>query len=426
MNVLVIGSGGREHALVWKLAQSPQLSRLYVAPGNAGSHQLASAVTIDETDIDGLCQFARDRCVDLTVVGPELPLAMGITDLFAAHGLRVFGPTQAAAQLESSKAFAKTFMWDHHIPTAPATICDTLTDAQACIRRHDGPLVVKADGLAAGKGVIVCHRQSEALEAVQQIMGARIFGNAGDRVLLEDFLSGEEASFHVLVDGERIVPLPTSQDHKRAFDHDTGPNTGGMGAYSPAPIITDTLQERILTDIVEPTIRGMAAHGTPYRGILYTGLMIVTGDPYVIEFNVRFGDPETQALMVRLIDDLLPWLDDAAQGNLKSDAIAVTSEAAVCVAMTAGGYPGVYEKGLPITGLEDAARKENTWVFHAGTTLQDHQIVTNGGRVLGVTARDQTIATAIKSVYQTVQHIYWPDTHYRRDIGYRALQHPTQ
>ena len=426
MNVLVVGSGGREHALVWKLAQSPHLRKLYVAPGNAGSHQLAEAVPIDETDIAGLCEFARDQRIDLTVVGPEIPLALGITDLFTEHGLRVFGPTQAAAQLESSKAFAKTFMLEHNIPTAAAEICDTLGAATAYIQGHNGPLVVKADGLAAGKGVSVCHNQSEALDAVQQAMQARIFGDAGDRVLLEEFLSGEEASFHVLVDGERIVPLPTSQDHKRAFDDDAGPNTGGMGAYSPAPVITDALQDRILTDIVEPTIRGMAARGTPYCGVLYTGLMIVEGDPYVVEFNVRFGDPETQPLMVRLLDDLLPWLDNAAQGKLESDTIACTPEAAICVAMTSGGYPGAYQKGLPITGLEDVAQREQTWVFHAGTTLQDDQITTNGGRVLGVTARGETIATAIERVYQAVQHIHWPDTHYRRDIGYRALQRLNQ
>jgi phosphoribosylamine--glycine ligase len=422
MKVLVVGSGGREHALVWKLAQSPHLEALYCAPGNAGSHRLAEAVPIAEDDISGLCRFARQQPIDLTVVGPEIPLALGISDTFAEHGLHVFGPSQAAAQLEASKSFAKTFMLAHGIPTAAAEICETIDAAQVYIRGHDGPLVVKADGLAAGKGVTVCHTQDEALHAVHQAMVERVFGEAGDRVLLEDFLSGEEASFHVLVDGERMVPLPSSQDHKRAFDNDTGPNTGGMGAYSPAPVITEALQTRILSDIVEPVVRGMAARGTPYRGVLYTGLMIVEGNPYVVEFNVRFGDPETQPLMVRLADDLLPWLHGAARGCLQPGPIAVTPEAAICVAMVSEGYPGSYTTGLPISGLQEVAQLHDTWVFHAGTSLQHNRISTNGGRVLGVTARGESIAAAIEQAYQAVGGIHWPGVHYRRDIGYRAMQ----
>lgn len=422
MNVLVVGSGGREHALVWKLAQSPLIQTLYCAPGNAGCQQLAETADIADTDIPALCHFAQERRIDLTVVGPEMPLALGITDAFAAHGLRVFGPSQAAAQLEASKAFAKTFMQDHGIPTATAEIVDDIETAQAYIRQHNGPLVVKADGLAAGKGVTVCHTREEALEAVHLAMVERIFGEAGDRVLLETFLPGEEASFHVLTDGERILPMPTSQDHKRAFDHDQGPNTGGMGAYSPAPVITDALQARILAEIVEPVIRGMAARGTPYRGVLYTGLMVVEGDPFVVEFNVRFGDPETQPLLVRLDEDLLPLLDHAAQGALEDRLLSITPEAAVCVVMAAEGYPGTYQKGFTVEGLERASMMENTWVFHAGTARQADQITTDGGRVLGVTARGASVATAIERAYHTLSCISWPGVQYRRDIGHRAMQ----
>lgn len=425
MNVLVVGSGGREHALVWKLAQSPLVETLYCAPGNPGCQQLAEPVAISETDIAGLCRFAQERRIDLTVVGPELPLALGITDVFAEHGLRVFGPSQAAAQLEASKTFAKTFMQAHGIPTAAVEIFDDIDSARAYIRQHNGSLVVKADGLAAGKGVTVCHTREEALEAVHLAMVERVFGEAGDRVLLEAFLPGEEASFHVLTDGERILPMPTSQDHKRVFDNDQGPNTGGMGAYSPAPVITDALQARILDEIVEPAIRGMASRGTPYRGVLYTGLMIVDGDPFVVEFNVRFGDPETQPLLVRLDEDLLPLLDSAAQGGLEDRPLAITPDAAVCVVMASEGYPGSYPKGLPVEGLERAATEEQTWVFHAGTAWQADQITTNGGRVLGVTARGASVATAIERVYHAISGITWPGVQYRRDIGYRAMRRMT-
>jgi phosphoribosylamine--glycine ligase len=423
MQVLVIGSGGREHALVWKIAQSPLVSKLYCAPGNAGSHQLAEYIPIAENDIFGLRDFAWQHRIDLTIVGPETPLALGIADAFAERDLCLFGPTKAAAQLEASKAFAKTFMHDNGIPTAPAEICESLSAAQKYIRQHQGPLVVKADGLAAGKGVMVCQTQDEALQAVHRLMHDGVFGKAGARVLLEEFLDGEEASFHVLVDGERIVPLASSQDHKRLCDHDQGPNTGGMGAYAPAPVITDALHARIMAEIIEPTVRGMAARGIPYRGVLYTGLMIVAGDPYVVEFNARFGDPEAQPLLVQLYTDLLPLLASTARGYLDSVAVESFTGVAVCVVMASAGYPGAYTQGLPITGLEDVAQLADTWVFHAGTTLQEGRVVTQGGRVLGVTARAQSTAAAIERAYHAVRYIHWPGVRYRQDIGQRALEH---
>ena len=422
MKVLVVGSGGREHALVWKLAQSPHISALYCAPGNAGMCQQAHAIPLAADDLVALGDFAAAESIDLTVIGPELPLALGIADVFAKRGLTVFGPSQAAAQLEASKAFAKSFMWEHGIPTAEAVICDDVATAERYIRRREGPLVVKADGLAAGKGVIVCHTRDEALYAVRQVMQERVFGDAGRRVLLEDYLVGEEASFHVLVDGEHVVPLTPAQDHKRIYDADQGPNTGGMGAYSPAPVVTDTVSERIMTEIITPTVQGMAARGTPYRGVLYAGVMIVEERPYVVEFNARFGDPETQVLLVRLADDLLPLLDGAARGQLRGLRADVVPDAAVCVVMAAAGYPGAYTQGLPIAGLDSVAESADTWVFHAGTVVSDRRLVTSGGRVLGVTARAPAIALAVQRAYRAVAQIQWPGAHYRRDIGFRALQ----
>ena len=422
MKVLVVGSGGREHALAWKLAQSPHITKLYCAPGNAGSRQQAENVPIAVDDIAGLRSFALEQAIDLTVVGPELPLALGITDAFAECHLRVFGPTQAAAQLETSKAFAKRFMWAEGIPTAEAAIFDDMAVAQDYIRWHDGPLVVKADGLAAGKGVTVCQTRAEALRAVQQAMQAKVFGDAGRCVVLEEFLAGEEASFHVLVDGEKVLPLATAQDYKRVYDEDRGPNTGGMGAYSPVPVITAALHQRIMSEIIEPTVRGMAARGTPYRGVLYAGLMIVDERPYVVEFNARFGDPETQPLVVRLHNDLLPLLDGIARGHLGDLQIEYRADAAVCVVMAAAGYPEVYDKGAPIIGVEESERLENTWVFHAATDVQAGRLVTSGGRVLGVTTRAASLASAIRRAYHAVEQIQWPGVHYRRDIGQRALQ----
>jgi phosphoribosylamine--glycine ligase len=313
-------------------------------------------------------------------------------------------------------------MWEHGIPTAEAMICDDFATAEKYLRHREGPLVVKADGLAAGKGVTVCQTRDEAFYAVQQAMQERVFGDAGKRVLLEDYLVGEEASFHVLVDGEHVVPLTPAQDHKRIYDADQGPNTGGMGAYSPAPVVTETMSERIMAEIIMPTVQGMAAQGTPYRGVLYAGLILVAGHPYVVEFNARFGDPETQVLLVRLANDLLPLLDGAARGRLHGLPAEFVPDAAVCVVMAAGGYPGAYAQGQLITGLPMVRHEANTWVFHAGTAVRDGHIVTSGGRVLGVTARSPSIASAVQQVYQAVEQIQWPGVHYRRDIGYRALQ----
>ncbi|MGQ4807537.1 Phosphoribosylamine--glycine ligase [Candidatus Entotheonellaceae bacterium PAL068K] len=425
MNVLVIGSGGREHALVWKLAQSSHVSKLYCAPGNAGSWQLAEGVPIAADDIPALCNFAREQRIALTVVGPEVPLALGITDTFAASDLCVFGPTRAAAQLESSKVFAKDFMQEHGIPTAASVVCDAYSAAVDYIRLHRGPLVVKADGLAAGKGVIVCQTQEQALQAVQQTMQERVFGDAGRRVVLEEYLVGEEVSFHVLVDGEQIVSMASAQDHKQVYDDDQGPNTGGMGAYSPAPVMTEALHQRIMTDIIRPTVQGLADQGTPYRGALYAGLMIVAGQPYVLEFNARFGDPEAQPLLVRLADDLLPLLDAAARGGLTGLRAEFVPEPAVCVVMASGGYPETYATGFPITGLDGVAHTENTWLFHAGTEVRDDRVVTSGGRVLGVTARAASITSAIRQAYDVVERIQWSDVHYRRDVGHRAVQRPS-
>jgi len=422
VKVLVVGSGGREHALAWKLAQSPHITKLYCAPGNAGSRQQAENVPIAVEDIAGLRSFALEQAIDLTVVGPELPLALGITDAFVERNLRVFGPTQAAAQLETSKAFAKRFMWAEGIPTAEAAIFDDMAVAQDYIRWHDGPLVVKADGLAAGKGVTVCQTREEALRAVQQVMQAKVFGDAGRCVVLEEFLAGEEASFHVLVDGEKVLPLAAAQDHKRVYDEDRGPNTGGMGAYSPAPVITAALHQRIMSEIIQPTVRGMAARGAPYRGVLYAGLMIVDERPYVVEFNARFGDPETQPLVVRLHNDLLPLLDGVARGHLGDLQVEYLTDAAVCVVMAVAGYPEAYAKGALIIGVEESERLENTWVFHAGTDVQAGRLVTSGGRVLGVTTRAASLASAIRHAYHAVAQIQWPGVHYRRDIGQRALQ----
>ena len=421
MNILVVGGGGREHALAWKLARSPKAARVYVAPGNAGTaHETkCENVAIGAEDIDGLLRFARDHRIDLTVVGPEAPLVAGIVDRFTAAGLKCFGPTQACAQLEGSKAFSKEFLTRHGIPTAAYGCFTETADAREFIERHGRPMVIKADGLAAGKGVIVPQSVEESLRAVDTMK--RELGDAASRVLVEEILPGEEVSFIVMVDGRTALPLAPSQDHKRIFDNDEGPNTGGMGAYSPAPIVTPALAERIMREVIEPTVRGLAEQGTPYTGFLYAGLMIAAdGTPNVIEFNCRFGDPETQPVLMRLQTDLVELIEIALDGKLDRVAARWDTRAALGIVMAAGGYPGNYRKGDIISGLpqDDMADAK---VFHAGTAERDEQVVTNGGRVLCVTALGATVSAAKARAHEVAERIHWKDAHYRRDIGYRAI-----
>ena len=421
MKILVIGGGGREHALVWKLRQSPRVRRMYCAPGNAGIGELAELVTLAPDDIAGLLRFATDEKIDLTVVGPEVSLSLGIVDEFTARGLRIFGPVRQAAQLEVSKAFAKQLMQEQGVPTAAFA---TFTDPGAArdyVARVGAPVVVKADGLAAGKGVLICHTVQEARLAVDEMMRGRAFGAAGDRVVIEEFLEGEEASFLAFTDGTTVMPLASSQDHKRVFDNDQGPNTGGMGAYSPAPAVTPSLADRIVNEVMLPTIRGLKRRGITYKGILYAGMMIKQDVLKVIEFNARFGDPECQPLMVRLQSDLVEVMDAVIGGRLAEVSLAWDPRPAVCVVLAAGGYPGKYETGRPISGLESLRDWPGGVVFHAGTAKADNQIVTKGGRVLGVTATGRDIDTAVAAAYQAVAKISWPGMHYRRDIGQRAL-----
>ncbi|MEJ2450155.1 MAG: phosphoribosylamine--glycine ligase [Gammaproteobacteria bacterium] len=423
MNVLIVGGGGREHALAWKAAQSERVNKVYVAPGNAGTATEAKMenVPIGADDIAALIHFAREAQIDLTLIGPEAPLVAGIVDQFTAQGLRCFGPSQGAAQLEGSKAFTKDFLARHHIPTAAY---QNFTDAEAAIgyiRTHGAPIVVKADGLAAGKGVIVAMSEDEAIAAVRDMLAGNSFGEAGHRVVIEEFLEGEEASFICMVDGEHVLPMATSQDHKRVGDGDTGPNTGGMGAYSPAPVVTPAIHARILKEVIEPTVRGMAAEGHAYTGFLYAGLMITAdGSPKVIEYNVRFGDPETQPIMMRLRSDLVSLCEAALAGELHTVTAEWDARAALGVVMVAGGYPGAYEKYRPISGLAPSGG-EAVKVFHAGTILKDSTILTNGGRVLCVTALGQTVAEAQTLAYARVAGIHWDAAYYRHDIGYRAI-----
>ena len=421
MNILVIGGGGREHALVWKIAQSPMVERLYCAPGNTGIDELAECVPLAVDNIEGLLDFAREKEVGLTVVGPELPLTLGIVDRFRAAGLTIFGADRAAARIEGSKAFAKDLMAKYGVPTAAY---DTFIDrdpAVEFIKRHGAPIVVKADGLAAGKGVIVAHSVEEAIAAVDSILLGGAFGEAGRKVVIEEFLEGEEASFLAFTDGKVILPLASAQDHKPVFDGDQGPNTGGMGAYSPAPVVTPVIHDEIIETVLRPTIDGMAKEGCPYRGILYAGLMIKDGEIKTLEFNARFGDPEAQPLLARLKSDLLPVLLACARGNLAGIPLEWHDKAAVCVVMASGGYPGDFDKGHAIHGLEAAAKIDDLIVFHAGTAARDGKVVNAGGRVLGVTGLGETVAAAIDKAYQGVQVISWDGAHYRTDIGKKAL-----
>lgn len=423
MNILIIGSGGREHALAWKAAQSPQASTVFVAPGNAGTavEPGVANVDIDPMDFAALAQFAQSQEVGLTIVGPEAPLVAGIVDYFRERGLRCFGPTRAAAQLEGSKAFSKDFLSRHDIPTAAYAAFTEVEPALAYIRERGAPIVVKADGLAAGKGVILAQSVSEAATAVEEMLAGNRFGDAGHRVVIEELLVGEEASFIVMVDGEHIVPMATSQDHKARDDGDSGPNTGGMGAYSPAPVVTPAIEQRIMSEVIRPTVDGMAAEGNVYTGFLYAGLMIAEdGTPKVLEFNCRFGDPETQPIVLRLKSDLVVLCDAALDGRLDTAEVEWDERPAVGVVMAAGGYPGDYRKGDVIDGLREAAAPD-TKVFHAGTRLDGERTVTNGGRVLCVTALGASVTGARAAAYQLAAQIRFDGAYYRRDIGYRAV-----
>jgi len=421
MNILVIGNGGREHALVWKIAQSERVRKLFGAPGNAGIAELAECVPIPATDIDTLAAFASEQKIDLTIVGPETPLCAGIVDVFNARGLRIFGPNKRAARLEGSKVFTKEILLKYNVPTAAAAIFNNADDARAHLRKVGAPIVVKADGLAAGKGVIVASSVEEAEHAVAEIMEQKVFGAAGVQVVIEECLCGDELSVMALVDGQSFQMLASAQDHKRALDGDRGPNTGGMGAYSPTPLLDEKLHERV-AGIFRQTLAGLRAEGIEYRGVLYAGLMITPRGPQVLEFNCRFGDPETQVVVPRMDFDLVDAAEATLNGSLDRLALKWKSEAAVCVVIAAGGYPGRYQTGQPIAGLKEAAKSGKVCVFHAGTRRNaGGQIVTDGGRVLGVTALGENIEKAARRAYAAVQQIHFDGAHFRRDIAARAI-----
>ena len=422
MNILVIGSGGREHALVWKLSQSKNVKKIYCAPGNAGIAQLAECVPVAAEDIRGLLEFAKDNAVDLTVVGPEAPLVAGIVDRFESAGLKAFGPRANAAIMEGSKAFSKDLMKRYRIPTAGYEVFTDHAKAVAYLEKAGVPIVIKADGLAAGKGAIVCMDLDSARRALREVMVDRVFKEAGDRVVIEEFLVGEEASILAFTDSKTIIPMASAQDHKRAYDNDEGPNTGGMGAYSPAPVMTDALSKRVYDEILQPTVRAMTKEGRPYKGMLYAGLMITKDGPKVVEFNCRFGDPETQAVLPRMDGDLAEVMLACIEERLDGIHFGWKAGSAVCVVMASGGYPGHYEKGKVITGLDAFRETRSVIVFHAGTkTGHEGTIVTSGGRVLGVTALGKDVKSAIRTAYKAVSTIQFDGGFYRRDIGARAL-----
>ncbi|MCG9657569.1 MULTISPECIES: phosphoribosylamine--glycine ligase [Vibrio] len=423
MNVLIIGAGGREHALGWKVAQNPNVETVFVAPGNAGSalESKLENVAIDVEDIQGLVAFAKDKNIELTIVGPEAPLVIGVVDAFQEAGLAIFGPTQAAAQLEGSKAFTKDFLARHAIPTGAYANFTEIEPALAYVREQGAPIVVKADGLAAGKGVIVAMTLEEAEDAIKDMLAGNAFGDAGSRVVIEEFLDGEEASFIVMVDGENVLPMATSQDHKRVGDKDTGPNTGGMGAYSPAPVVTQEIHNRIMEEVIYPTVRGMASEGNPYTGFLYAGLMIdKDGTPKVIEYNCRFGDPETQPIMMRMQSDMVELCQAAIDKKLDQVESKWDPRASIGIVLAAGGYPASYNKGDVISGLP-TTEVEGEKVFHAGTADKDGNVVTNGGRVLCATALGNTVSEAQARAYELTKKISWDGMFHRNDIGYRAI-----
>ena len=422
MKVLVIGSGGREHALVWKIRQSPRVKEIFCAPGNGGISQIATCVPIDSSDVRALCDFALKTKIDLVIVGPEAPLAEGIVDVCSAQGLTVFGPTRQAAQLEASKVFAKEFMRRHHIPTADFQSFSSVEKAKAFLKNKKFPLVIKADGLAAGKGVVIPQNIDEAHQALKMMMTEKVFLKAGEKVIIEDCLEGEEASILAISDGKRYVVLDSSQDHKRIFDDDKGPNTGGMGAYSPAPVVTKSLMTSIVSNIIAPTIQGMRDEEAPFVGVLYAGVMVTSDGPKVLEYNVRLGDPETQAVLPRLKTDLVDLCLKTSEGRLDQCVLSWDPRACSCVVMSARGYPGAYEKGKVISGLKEAEKQKDTFVFHAGTKRQGADFVTSGGRVLGVAGLGQGIEKAVQNAYNGVAKISFDGCFFRRDIGARALK----
>jgi len=422
MKVLVLGNGGREHALVWKLRQSARISHLYCAPGNGGIAEDAECLPVDLKRLDSIVALGERVRPDLTVVGPELPLTLGVVDEFSHRGWPVFGPTKAAAQLESSKSFAKEFLQRHRIPTAPYAICDSAEEVRVALAHFHAPVVVKADGLAAGKGVVIAASKEEAANVAAEMFSGKMVGEAGSRVVLEECLKGDELSFLVLSDGERIVPLVAAQDHKRVGDGDTGPNTGGMGAYSTADIVDEKMRDWLVHHIARPVIEGMKSEGAEYKGVLYCGLMMTARGPMVLEFNCRFGDPETQPILLRLESDLVEAMEASIEGRVSEGDFKWSRDASVCVVIASGGYPGTFEMGKKIAGLEEADGIEGVKVFHAGTTKRDGEFYTAGGRVLGVTAHAPELETAVHRAYQACEKISFAGAHYRKDIAVRALK----
>src|SRR6266851_5282193 len=422
MKVLVIGSGGREHALVWKLRQSPRVTHVYCAPGNGGIAAEAECLAADIKSVDSLVAVALQVRPDLTVIGPEMPLTQGVVDEFSRRGWPVFGPSKAAARLESSKSFAKEFMQRHRIPTPNYAICNSLEEVRAALPHFHPSIVVKADGLAAGKGVVIAKNKDEAASVASEMLSGKMLGEAGARVVLEECLAGDELSFLVFSDGERVAPLVAAQDHKRVGDGDTGPNTGGMGAYSTSTIIDDKMRDWLVTHIARPVVDGMKAEGSEYRGVLYCGLMMTARGPMVLEFNCRFGDPETQPILMRLESDLVEAMEASIDGRTSDGDFKWSNDAAVCVVMASGGYPGSYEAGKKIIGLEEAAKLDGVKVFHAGTSNRDDAFYTSGGRVLGVTARAAELQTAVQRAYEACAKIGFEGAHYRKDIAARALK----
>ena len=422
MKILLVGGGGREHALAWSFARSPRVETIYCTPANAGIAEIATSLAISPDDHQALADFAQQEGIELTVVGPEGPLSRGLVDFFQERGLRIFGPSQRAAALEGSKVFMKDLLHKYKIPSAAYAVFNDREQAAAHLEGLDFPVVVKADGLAAGKGVIIARDRAEAVAALDLIMADRAFGEAGNQVVIEEFLAGEEASFIAFTDGKTVLPLPSSQDHKAAFDGDRGPNTGGMGAYSPAPVLTPELERQVMSEIIYPTVAAMAAEERPYRGMLYAGLMIRDGRAKVLEFNCRFGDPEAQPLLMRLRSDLTEVLEAVIDQRLEQITLDIDPRPTVCVVMASGGYPGEYEAGRPISGLDEAARIEGVEIFHAGTRQEEGRLLTAGGRVLGVCAIAENLQKAIAQAYRAVELISWQDCRYRLDIGGKALE----